>query len=65
MAAPVQGGVGAFHWIVSKGFIAVGLIASSALVTATLIHTSAMVIFIVTGLIALVYVAVSNSKTGV
>ena len=63
MAAPVQGGVGAFHWIVSKGFIAVGLGASSALVTATLIHASAMVIFIITGLIALVYVALSNPKT--
>ena len=45
MAAPVQGGIGAFHWIVSRGLFAVyGVAIEDGLVYATLSHESQLLL---------------------
>jgi len=50
MAAPVQGGIGAFHWIVSRGLLVVyGISLEDGLVYATLSHGSQMILIAVLG----------------
>ncbi len=50
MAAPVQGGIGAFHWIVSRGlFVVYGIPLEDGLVYATLSHESQMLLIVVMG----------------
>lgn len=50
MAAPVQGGIGAFHWIVSRGlFVVYGIPLEEGLVYATLSHESQMLLLVVMG----------------
>jgi uncharacterized protein (TIRG00374 family) len=50
MAAPVQGGIGAFHWIVSRGLLVVyGIPLEDGLVYATLSHGSQMLLIAVLG----------------
>lgn len=50
MAAPVQGGIGAFHWIVSRGlFVVYGISLEDGLVYATLSHESQMILIAVLG----------------
>lgn len=53
MAAPVQSGLGAFHWIVSRGLLfAYGIPLEEGLASATLLHESQMVIIAVFGAIS-------------
>lgn len=50
MTAPVQGGMGAFHWIVSRGLLVVyGIPLEDGLVYATLSHESQMLLIAVLG----------------
>ncbi len=50
MAAPVQGGIGAFHWIVSRGMLVVyGISLEDGLVYATLSHESQMILIAILG----------------
>ena len=50
MAAPVQNGMGAFHWIVSRGLLfAYGISLEEGLASATLLHESQMVIVTIFG----------------
>ena len=50
MAAPVQNGMGAFHWIVSRGLlVAYGIPLAEGLASATLLHESQMVIVTIFG----------------
>ena len=50
MAAPVQNGMGAFHWIVSRGLlVAFGIPLEEGLASATLLHESQMVIVTIFG----------------
>lgn len=52
MAAPVQGGIGAYHWIIQNGLILYGLTIQEGRTFATIVHSSQMVMIIVVGLIS-------------
>ncbi|MCK4920284.1 MAG: flippase-like domain-containing protein [Bacteroidales bacterium] len=54
MAAPVQGGIGAYHWIVSRGLLNVydGIGLEDGLVFATLSHGSQAILIIILGTIS-------------
>jgi hypothetical protein len=54
MTAPVQGGIGAYHLLVSKGLLLFGIAYDDGLAFATLMHTSQMAQMVIMGLIALV-----------
>ncbi len=47
MSAPVQGGIGAYHLLVSQGLILYGLTTEEGLTFATLIHTLSMLIVVI------------------
>lgn len=51
MAAPVQGGIGAYHWIVSRGLVGVysGISLEDGLVFATLSHESQAILILLLG----------------
>ena len=50
MAAPVQGGIGAFHWMVSRGlFVVYNIPLADGLVYATLSHESQLILIAVLG----------------
>ncbi len=49
MAAPVQGGIGAFHWIIYKGLTIYGISREKGLVYATLSHESQTLLVIFLG----------------
>lgn len=53
MSAPVQGGIGAYHLLVSRGLLLYGLTTESGLAFATLMHTSQTLLVIVMGLLAM------------
>lgn len=46
MAAPVQGGIGPYHWMVSEGLTFFGLSREAGLAYATISHTSAQILLI-------------------
>jgi uncharacterized protein (TIRG00374 family) len=52
MSAPVQGGIGAYHLLVSQGLMLYGLSQQEGLAFATLVHTSQIVMIIVFGSIS-------------
>ncbi len=53
MSAPVQSGLGAFHWIVSRGlFIVYGISIEKGLVFATISHESQSLLAIILGIIS-------------
>jgi len=54
MAAPVQGGIGAYHWIVSRGLLTVypGILLEDGLVFATLSHESQAILIAILGTIS-------------
>jgi glycosyltransferase 2 family protein len=49
MSAPVQGGIGAYHLLVSQGLILYGLSRQDGLAFATLVHTSQILMIILLG----------------
>ena len=53
MSLPVQGGIGAFHWITSMGLTLYGISREDGLVFATLAHESQSVFAIALGLISI------------
>jgi len=53
-AAPVQGGIGAFHWIVSLGLMLYGLSREEGLAFATIIHGSQSLATIIVGTISMI-----------
>jgi glycosyltransferase 2 family protein len=53
MSAPVQGGIGAYHLLVSQGLILYGLTRQDGLTFATLLHTLNLVLIIVFGSVSL------------
>lgn len=68
MAAPVQGGIGAYHLLVSKGLLLFGIPYEDGIAFATLMHTSQLVQIVIMGLIALVILFLTpgrDSKTSV
>lgn len=63
MVAPVQGGIGAFHWIVSMGLTLYGIPREKGLVYATISHESQMLLVIVLGVISLFIVLMQKKKS--
>ena len=62
MSAPVQGGVGAYHVLVSQGLILYGLSRQQGLAFATLVHTSTILVIIFFGLASLLLLFVQKRK---
>jgi uncharacterized protein (TIRG00374 family) len=54
MSAPVQGGIGAFHWIISSGLTLYGISKTDGLVLATILHESQVVMVLVFGIISVI-----------
>lgn len=66
MAAPVQGGIGAYHWIMSRGLLFVyNIPLEDGLVYATLAHESQMILIIILGAFSFyrLFGRVSNLKS--
>jgi hypothetical protein len=49
MSAPVQGGIGAYHLLVSKGLMLYGVSQQDGLAFATLVHSLQLLLIIVFG----------------
>jgi glycosyltransferase 2 family protein len=63
MTAPVQGGIGAYHLLVSQGLILYGLSQEHGLAFATLLHTSQTLVVILFGGISLFLLFLGNKKS--
>ena len=63
IAAPVQGGIGAYHWIVSVGLGLYGISREEGLVYATLSHESQALLMIVLGSLSIFIIFLKNKKT--
>ena len=63
MSAPVQSGLGAFHWIVSRGLIFVYFIPKDeAVAFATLQHSSQMLLILFLGSISMLFLFLKNKR---
>jgi glycosyltransferase 2 family protein len=64
MSAPVQSGLGAFHWIISRGLhLVYGLPLEEGLAYALISHTSQMVLIAVIGSLSLISILSGIKKT--
>jgi uncharacterized protein (TIRG00374 family) len=54
MSAPVQGGIGPYHLLVSQGLVLYGLSQQDGVTFATLLHTLQMVLIIILGIASLI-----------
>ena len=65
MSAPVQGGIGAYHLLVSQGLILYGVTQEHGLAFATLMHTSQILVVILLGGLSFIYLSFKkrNAKT--
>lgn len=66
MTAPVQGGIGTYHLLVSKGLLLYGLQETDGIVYATLSHTASTLLLIILGIISMLYLFFfSKPKTSI
>ena len=67
MTAPVQGGIGAYHLLVSKGLLLYGLTETDGIVYATMSHTVSTLLLIILGAISMIslFFYVKNKNTAV
>jgi len=63
MVAPVQGGMGAFHWIVSLGLTIYGIPREKGLVYATISHESQTLFIIILGAISLLIIMLKQKNS--
>jgi uncharacterized protein (TIRG00374 family) len=63
MAAPVQGGLGAYHMLVGSVMVLYGLTYNDGITLATFIHGAQMVFMLIIGALAFLYVLIKNKKT--
>ena len=63
MSAPVQGGIGAYHLLVSQGLILYGLTKQDGLTFATLLHTINLILIIVFGSVSLLLLFRDRKKS--
>jgi len=54
--APVQGGIGAYHWIVSMGLVVFGVAREEGMVYATISHSVTSILLIILGTVSLIVV---------
>ena len=57
---PVQGGIGAYHWIISMGLTIFGLTREEGMVYATISHSVTAILFILLGTMALILIFTGN-----
>jgi uncharacterized membrane protein YbhN (UPF0104 family) len=62
MSAPVQGGIGAYHLLVSKGLLLYGISLENGLAFATLLHSLQLIIIIITGSIAMLLLFIQRKN---
>lgn len=62
MSAPVQGGIGAYHLLVSQGLMLYGLSQQDGLTFATLVHTLSLVLVVLFGIVSLLLLFSGNKK---
>lgn len=62
MIAPVQGGIGAYHWMVSEGLTIYGISKSDGLAYALLTHSTQTLIILIAGSISLILLFIKSSK---
>lgn len=62
MTAPVQGGIGAYHWIVSHGLMLYGISETDGIVFATLVHGYQTLLLIVLGAIGFLILMMAAKK---
>jgi len=60
---PVQGGIGAYHWIISMGLTIFGLTREEGMVFATISHSVTSLLFILLGAVALIWVFYKTKKS--
>lgn len=63
MIVPVQGGIGAFHYMVSEGLLVYDIPKSEGLAYALLIHSSQTILILFTGAISLILLMLKSTKT--
>jgi uncharacterized protein (TIRG00374 family) len=62
MIVPVQGGIGAFHWMVAEGLGLYGIDKLHGLAFATLIHSSQLLVILIIGGISLILTLLYRNK---
>ncbi|MDB5273684.1 MAG: hypothetical protein JWO58_2051 [Chitinophagaceae bacterium] len=62
IAAPVQGGIGAYHWIVSQTLLLYGISETDGKTYATLAHASQMLLTIVFSLVSFAIILLTSPK---
>lgn len=62
MSAPVQGGIGTYHILVSQGLMVYGISKGDGLIFATLVHTAQLVLLLLLGTIAVIALFFKNRK---
>jgi hypothetical protein len=62
MSAPVQGGIGAFHWIITLGLSLYGVSRANAVAYATLSHESQAIFAILLGAISVIMLMIQKRK---
>ena len=62
MSAPVQGGIGVYHLLVSQGLILYGLSQQDGLAFATLLHTSQLVLVLILGSVSFLLLFLGNKE---
>jgi uncharacterized protein (TIRG00374 family) len=62
MIAPIQGGIGAYHFMVSQCLVLLGISNSAGLIYATICHAAQTVLVIFLGLVALIFSPSKNSN---
>jgi len=62
MVIPVQGGIGAYHWIVSSALTLYGISRETGLATATLAHESQTLLILLAGAFSMIMVVLLKNK---
>ncbi len=62
MVAPVQGGIGVFHWMVAQSLLLYSISFNDGLAYATLLHSTQFLLTVLLGIWSLIIVAVKDSK---
>lgn len=62
MSAPVQGGIGAFHWIISSGLGLYGISKAEGLVFATIQHESQTILVVIIGIFSILMLFINSRR---
>ena len=62
MIAPIQGGIGAYHFMVSQCLVLLGVSNSAGLIYATICHAAQTILVIILGFVALIFSPSKNQE---